>query len=85
MVYLYILKNSKTERYYIGSTIDLKRRLKQHLSGNTKSTRVLKTDTLIYTEEFRTEQEARDREKLLKSYKSSKYIEWLIKQKNKGR
>ncbi len=75
--WLYVLK-SETGRYYIGSTNNKERRIRQHKSGHTRTTRVLKTNELIYTEEFDTIQEARNREKKLKSYKSKKYIEWLI-------
>ncbi len=75
---LYILKNEQTGRYYIGSTNNLDRRLKEHSSGKTRTTKVLKTLTLVYKEEFDTIEEARMREKKLKSYKSRKYIEWLI-------
>lgn len=80
MYYLYILKNTDTGRFYIGSTNDLERRLKQHISGKTRTTRILKTDTLVYTEMYNTALEARSREKKLKSYKSKKYLEWLINQ-----
>lgn len=76
--WLYILKNEETGRFYIGSTTDLSRRLKEHIKGKTRTTRLLKTFTLIYTEEFNNILEAREREKKLKSYKSKKYIEWLI-------
>ncbi len=76
--YLYILKNTITNRYYIGSTNNLDRRLKEHVAGKTRTTRVLKTFTLVYKEEFDTIQAARAREQKLKSYKSKKYIEWLI-------
>jgi len=82
MFWLYILKNEDTGRYYIGSTKDLNRRLRQHALGKTRTTRVLKTDKLVYTEEFCSLLEARQRESKLKSYKSRKYIEWLIN--NKG-
>lgn len=75
--WLYILK-SDDERYYIGSTNNKDRRLKQHRKGYTRTSRVLKTYDLVYTEEFSTIGEARMREKKLKSYKSKKYIEWLI-------
>jgi len=82
MSYVYILKNEETGRYYIGSTNNLERRLRQHKSGLTRTTKILKTDKLVYKEEFSTLIEARLREKKLKSYKSKKYLEWLI---NKGR
>lgn len=78
MFYLYILKNIKTIRFYIGSTNDLNRRLDEHKKGKTRTTRILKTNILVYKEEFSNLIEARSREKKLKSYKSKKYIEWLI-------
>ena len=81
--YMYILKNESTNRYYIGSTNNLDRRLKQHKSGLTRTTRVLQTDKLVYKEEFVNIIEARLREKKLKSYKSKKYIEWLINNRKK--
>lgn len=39
MYYTYILRNSKTGRYYIGYTHDLKNRLKEHQNGQVKSTK----------------------------------------------
>lgn len=78
MFWLYILKNEETGRYYIGSTNDLERRIKQHSAGKTRTTKVLKTNKLVYTEQYDTLIEARNREKKLKSYKSKRYIEWLI-------
>jgi len=74
MAWVYVLRNSITDRYYIGSTIDLKRRFQQHISGNTRTTRILGTKELVYTEQYQTEKEARTREKQLKSYKSKVYI-----------
>jgi len=80
MAWVYILHNALTNRYYIGSTVDLKRRLRQHRSGNTRTTRVLGTKDLVYTEEYPSVKEARLREKQIKSYKSRIYIEKLILQ-----
>lgn len=83
MYRIYILRNEETDRYYIGSTNDIERRLRQHKKGLTRTTRILGTYALVYTEEYSTLIEARLREKKLKSYKSKKYIKWLIE--NKGR
>lgn len=85
MFQVYMLKNQETGRFYIGSTNNLERRLKQHKLGTTRTTRILKTDTLVYTEEHSTLFEARSREKKLKSYKSRKYLEWLISTSKLGR
>lgn len=80
---VYILKNSKTNRYYIGSTINIERRIKQHILGHTRTTRILGTYELVYKEDYDKEDydnvvDARLREKKLKSYKSKKYLQWLI-------
>ncbi len=75
---MYILKNIDTGRYYIGSTSNLERRIKQHKSGKTRTTKILKTFSLVYSEKYENLIDARMREKKLKSYKSKKYIEWLI-------
>ena len=79
MCWIYILKNIETNKYYIGSTKNLEKRLNQHLHHHTRTTKVLKTYSLAYTEKFDKINDARKREKQLKSYKSKKHIEWLIK------
>lgn len=80
MCWFYILKNEVTNRYYTGSTNSLNKRLKQHLHGHTRTTKVLKTYRLVYCKKFDKIVTARIREKQIKSYKSKKYIEWLIRQ-----
>lgn len=85
MCWIYILKNENTGRYYTGSTNNLIRRLKQHKLGSTRTTKVLGTDKLVYQEKFDNIQEARNRERKIKSYKSKKYIERLIKEIEMGR
>jgi len=82
MFYLYILNNPTTDTFYIGSTNNLRKRLEQHISGKTRTTRILKTYNLVYYEKYKTDSEARNREKKLKSYKSKKYLKWLIRTKN---
>jgi len=82
MCWVYVLSDENNSKYYIGSTNNLSRRIKQHLAGHTRSTRVLKTYNLVYKETFDNIDDARLREKKLKSYKSHKYISWLIKNNN---
>jgi predicted GIY-YIG superfamily endonuclease len=41
--YLYILKSEKNNKYYLGSTIDLNRRLYQHNNNLVLSTKDIKT------------------------------------------
>ena len=78
MWFVYILRSLVNDRFYIGSTNDLNRRLKEHARGKTKSTRFTKPFELVYKEMYNTSLEARRRERYIKKKKSRKFIEWLI-------
>ena len=75
---VYILKSKMTEKYYIGSTTDLERRLQDHERGNTRTTRIHKPWFLVYTENYPTLTEARRREFQIKRWKSHQRISELI-------
>jgi putative endonuclease len=79
---LYILESQVTKKYYIGSTTDLARRMRDHARGNTRTTRIHTPWTLVYTETFETLREARAREKQLKKWKSHVRVRALIFVKN---
>jgi putative endonuclease len=83
MYYIYILFSQKTNRYYIGSTDDLDRRLKHHNAGSTPSTKAGVPDWEIrYTETVFDRATALTRELEIKKKKSRNYIEWLIQKGN---
>lgn len=66
MFFTYILKSLKDAKLYIGSTSNLRQRLKKHNSGlvvSTKSRRPLK---YVYFEGYASEEDARHREHNLK-------------------
>ncbi len=67
MYYVYVLKSLKSKRFYIGMTNNLKRRLKEHNKGKTKSTKGYKPWELFYYENFHTIKKAREKELYLKS------------------
>jgi len=72
MYYVYILRSSKYKRrIYIGSTSNLKRRFKQHNSGDTKSTKYGIPWTLVYYEAYLSKTDCLKRERNLKNYSSS--------------
>jgi predicted GIY-YIG superfamily endonuclease len=75
--FVYILK-SEDERYYIGSTDDLHRRLLQHKAGSTPTTHRMKNPELVFSQEFKTLQEARIIEKKIKSWKRKDFIKKII-------
>ncbi|MBL0146624.1 MAG: GIY-YIG nuclease family protein [Chitinophagaceae bacterium] len=76
--YLYILFSQKLNKYYIGSTPDLDRRLIEHNRGKEKFTSTGIPWILVYKEVFTELKEARKRELFVKKQKSRKFIEKMI-------
>lgn len=66
MNYMYILKSKKDSQLYLGSTIDLKRRFKEHNDGKVFSTKSRRPFELVYYEAYKSEGDARKREASLK-------------------
>ena len=66
MFYVYLLKSSKDNNLYTGFTNNLKRRITEHDSGLVSSTNLRKPFALIYFEGYRSEKDARRRERNLK-------------------
>ena len=80
MFYVYILHTS-SDTLYIGQTNNLKRRLKEHLTKNSKSAKYIRyfdSVKLVYKEEYKTRSEAMKREVQLKKWTKAKK-EALIK------
>ena len=68
MFYVYVIKSRKDDKCYIGSTNDLKQRIKYHNDGKVFSTKYRRPLMLIYYEAFRSEKDAGQRERKLKNY-----------------
>lgn len=65
---VYVLVSEiKRLRFYVGMSEDVDKRLLDHNSGKTKSTKGYRPWKLFFTEEYKTRLEARKREKYLKS------------------
>ena len=62
MFYVYVLKSPVHGQIYIGYTADLKARYRAHQEKDHKGW------ILVYYEAYRDEQDARDRERMLKHY-----------------
>lgn len=65
--YVYTLRSNKNNRLYIGFTSNLKNRLTLHSKGQVPSTKLDLPYTLIHYEYFINIQDAKSREKYLKS------------------
>ena len=68
MHYVYVLQSISTGKYYIGYTVDLKKRVSQHNAGLSRYTKHDKPWKIVYVEAYRTEDLAREREKQLKRH-----------------
>ena len=67
MYYVYVLQSAKDNKYYIGSTSDLKSRFSDHQSGKVASTKHRIPFMLICYEAYQSKLIAQRREKFLKS------------------
>jgi putative endonuclease len=78
MYYVYILKSEIKQRFYIGYTNNLKKRLLYHNGGKVRSTKAYRPWKIIYTEQFDDRHNAFAREKQIKSYKGGEAFKKLI-------
>ena len=76
--HLYILFSQKLNKYYVGSTSDIERRITEHNRGKEKFTKTGVPWDLVYKEELNDLKAARQREHFIKKQKSRIYIEKLI-------
>lgn len=79
MAFVYILQGERDKRYYIGSTSDMKSRLKHHQLGGTPTTKRFGKINLVFVQKYQTLQEARAIEQKLKRFKRKDFIEKIIK------
>ena len=82
--FVYVIKNNKNNKIYVGQTSNLKNRLNRHnclLKNKTTSFTSKNKDSglweIIYSEELNTRKEAIIREKQLKSYQGRLFIKNL--------
>ena len=78
MYAMYILYSAKLDKYYVGSTNDIEKRLERHNRGHSSYTRNGIPWKVVYSETYPTRSEAYCREQHIKEMKSRKYIEALL-------
>ena len=79
MHYVYTLLSEKDGYFYTGSTNDLQRRVEEHNTGRVNSTKNRRPLKLIYYEACLNEDDARQRERYLKSGMGKKYLRNRLK------
>jgi len=84
MFFVYVLWSDKLKKRYVGFTSDLLKRLSQHNQGKSTFTKNGIPWLIIYSEEYKTETEARHREKFLKSGAGRKFLDSQLKNKDAG-
>jgi len=73
----YAIKSKNRNYIYVGLTSNLEERLQRHNSGREKTTRAYRPFELIYSEDQPTREEARKREKYLKSGVGKEFLKKL--------
>ena len=81
MYTLYILHSKSLDRYYVGYTNDLDRRLSEHNRIKGKYTDAGIPWIPVYTESFNSKKEVMNREKFIKRRKSKQFLLELIAQR----
>jgi len=79
MYYVYVLLSLKDNKFYIGLTRDLKRRLKEHNSGKNTSTKSRLPLELIYYEAHLPKTDAERRERYFKTSKGKSTLKQMLR------
>lgn len=78
MFYIYILHSERKNRLYIGKTVNLRHRLKEHNAGQNASTKPYRPWALIFYEAYLEQQDASRREKYLKTTQGHQTIRRML-------
>ena len=79
MIYIYIIQSRKNNKWYTGYTNDLRKRFKQHNEGKSTWTKGRGPWDLIYYEACLNEEDAKTREKYLKTGMGKRYLKNRLK------
>jgi len=79
MSYVYVLRSTASGRFYTGFTSDLKKRLTEHFSNQSRYTNKRGPYELIYYEACVNSTDARAREKFLKTGPGKRYLKNRVK------
>ena len=78
--YVYVLQSMQNNNLYIGYTFDLQKRLQEHNRGFNFSTKSYKPWQLVHYEAYRNENDAKRREKYLKTSQGARLLKRMLKE-----
>ncbi len=76
--YVYIIQSLKDKSFYSGMTSNLERRVKEHNKSDIKTTRSKKPWRLVYSQNYPSRVEAREREQYLKSGQGREFRDSIL-------
>ena len=77
---VYVLISTLDQKFYIGFTTDVRRRLREHNEGHNVSTSKRGRLVLAYCEYHSSEQDARRREKYFKSAPGKRTLKFMLRE-----
>ena len=78
--YVYVLESQKDKQKYIGYTNNLKRRIEEHMAGNSFATKFRLPFKLIYFEGSLSQNDAKRREGYLKTTQGRRFLGLRLKE-----
>ncbi len=81
--HVYILRSVRRDRYYIGSSENVDKRVKEHNRGRVKSTKAYRPYVVVHTEIYLSKTDALRRERYLKSPSGWRDLQ-IIKARSRG-
>lgn len=79
MVYTYVIRSQKDNKFYTGTTIDLRKRFREHNEGKIISTKNRGPFELVYYEACANKEDAFARERYLKTGMGKRYLDNRLK------
>lgn len=79
MYYVYVIQSQKDQRFYTGFTKDLRKRFSEHNNKKVYSTKGRGPFVMVYYEACLNEQDARMRERYIKTGTGKRYIKNRLK------
>ena len=79
MFYTYVLYDRNSQKFYIGYTADIERRLREHRLGNVHTTSRFSALELVFYECFTSQEDAQRREGYFKTTKGKKSLRLILR------